>query len=101
MVAKICICVQCRGERGCRTVGSGACVKLLDSINFFHFFVVPISGLNISQRPWCRPPPKTPEEVLEKVIGDYDKAIEASKRTNKEVNQRIEELRKEAGKQDL
>jgi len=35
------------------------------------------------------------EEYLAKYDGDYEKAIEASKRTNADVNQRIEELRKE------
>jgi hypothetical protein len=36
-----------------------------------------------------------PEEYLAKYGGDYEKAIEASKRTNAEVNKRIEKLRKE------
>lgn len=36
----------------------------------------------------------TPEKYLAKYNGDYEKAIEASKRTNPEVNKRIEELRK-------
>lgn len=43
------------------------------------------------------PPPKTPEEVLQKYGGDYEKAIEASKRTNAEVNRSIEELRRQGG----
>lgn len=40
-------------------------------------------------------PIKPKEEYLEKYGGDYEKAIEASKRTNAQVNKRIEELRKE------
>jgi HTH-like domain len=39
------------------------------------------------------PPPKTPEEVLNKYGGDYEKAIAASKRTNPTVNQTIEDRR--------
>jgi hypothetical protein len=39
------------------------------------------------------PPPKIPEEVLQKYGGDYEKAIEASKRTNPGVNKTIEERR--------
>jgi hypothetical protein len=41
-----------------------------------------------------------PEEYLTKYGGDYEKAIDASKRTNSEVNARIERLRKER-EQDL
>lgn len=40
-------------------------------------------------------PIKPKEEYLEKYGGDYEKAIEASKRANAQVNKRIEELRKE------
>jgi hypothetical protein len=40
------------------------------------------------------PPPKTPEEILQKYGGNYEKAIEASKRTNPEVNKAIDELRR-------
>lgn len=43
-------------------------------------------------------PIKPKEEYLEKYGGDYEKAIEASKRTNAQVNKRIEELRKERDK---
>jgi hypothetical protein len=43
------------------------------------------------------PPPKTPEEILQKYGGDYEKAIEASKRTNPDVNKAIEDLRREGG----
>jgi hypothetical protein len=43
------------------------------------------------------PRPMTPEEVLQKYGGDYEKAIEASKRTNSEVNKAIEELRRKEG----
>jgi len=39
------------------------------------------------------PPPKTPEEILRKYGGDYEKAIEACKRTNPKVNKAIEEMR--------
>jgi hypothetical protein len=39
------------------------------------------------------PPPKTPEEILQKYDGDYEKAIAASKRANPGVNQTIEERR--------
>ena len=34
------------------------------------------------------------EEILAKSRGNYEKAIAASKRTNADVNRRIEELRK-------
>ncbi|MFA6208159.1 MAG: hypothetical protein WCT03_06975 [Candidatus Obscuribacterales bacterium] len=40
-------------------------------------------------------PIKLSEEILAKYGGDYEKAIAASKRTNADVNRRIEELRKE------
>lgn len=43
------------------------------------------------------PPPKTPEEILQKYGGDYEKAIEASKRTNPEVNKAIVDLRRREG----
>ncbi|MFA7340793.1 MAG: hypothetical protein WC028_28665 [Candidatus Obscuribacterales bacterium] len=39
------------------------------------------------------PPIKTPEEVLQKYGGDYAKAIDASKRTNAQVNEQIEIMR--------
>jgi hypothetical protein len=39
------------------------------------------------------PPPKTQEEVLQKYGGNYEKAIEASKRTNTGVTRVIEERR--------
>ena len=40
-------------------------------------------------------PIKPSEEILAKYGGNYEKAIAASKRTNLDVNRRIEELRKE------
>jgi hypothetical protein len=40
-------------------------------------------------------PIKSPEEYLAKYDGDYEKAIEASKRANPDVNRRIEQLRRE------
>ncbi len=39
------------------------------------------------------PPPKSPDEVLAKYDGDYEKAIQASKRTNVEVDTAIEKNR--------
>jgi len=40
------------------------------------------------------PPPKTPEEILAKYGGDYEKAIRASRRTNPDINKQVDELRK-------
>jgi len=45
------------------------------------------------------PPPMTPEETLAKYGGDYEAAIEASKRTNQAVNEMIEQLRYDTGGQ--
>ena len=39
-------------------------------------------------------PLPTREEVLGRYGNDYDKAIAASKRTNADINQQIEQLRK-------
>jgi hypothetical protein len=44
------------------------------------------------------PPPKSAEEILKKYDGDYEKAIEAAKRTNPDVN-RVIEGRRAAGEE--
>lgn len=45
-------------------------------------------------------PLKTKYEILVKYDGDYEKAIEASKRTNRDVNKYIEDLRKQKEQPD-
>jgi hypothetical protein len=39
------------------------------------------------------PPLKTPQEILQKYGGDFEKAIAAAKRTNPDVNKAIDEIR--------
>jgi hypothetical protein len=43
------------------------------------------------------PAPLTPQEYLLKYGGDYEKAIEASKRTNSTVNRMIDDMRCNTG----
>jgi hypothetical protein len=40
------------------------------------------------------PPPTSPADILKKYDGNYEAAIEATKRSNQIVNERIEQLRK-------